>query len=151
MNDDSILIRSLQGELAPGERRELEERLRDDPALARRLARLESTWRGLELPPPAEVPDGFRDAVLARARRAAESPGPLLGSVGARIGAAAALVLGIGLGLDVGSRMPPAPRDAVAAEIGRTLDEVWGAGSGLRDDDWTLLDPGGAESVEERR
>ncbi|SRR6266545_815552 len=96
------LMRLLQGGLPPDRERALRARLEREPELAAAWTRLQRTWSGLELPPPAPVPPGFAQRVAARAREeaGATSWGAAPGWVQAA--AAAALVTGIALGAGAG-------------------------------------------------
>ena len=99
---DEVLVRRLHGQLRPDEARALDERLENDAALAARYRRLEALWGSLELPPTAEAPRGFSAQVAARAQGAslwALAPNWVRG------GAAAALVVGLTLGVGVGERL----------------------------------------------
>ncbi|HYU32816.1 MAG TPA: hypothetical protein VEW48_11695 [Thermoanaerobaculia bacterium] len=95
-------MRLLQGGLPPDRERALRARLEREPELAAAWTRLQRTWSGLELPPPAPVPPGFAQRVAARAREeaGATSWGAAPGWVQAA--AAAALVTGIALGAGAG-------------------------------------------------
>lgn len=96
------LLRRLRGELEPEERRRLEARLAAEPRLRAAAERLERTWSGLELP-PTSVPAGFSAAVMERIS-VAEPEVPAW----ARLAAAAALVAGIAVGMEIG-RLAPEP------------------------------------------
>ena len=111
------LMRLLHGELPPDQARELRARLEREPDLAEAFARLERTWQGLELPPPAPVPLGFAGRLTARARDQADEgrAGEISWATApgwVRAAAAAALVAGIALGAGAGrwtgSREPSA-------------------------------------------
>lgn len=138
------LIRLLHGELPPGRARELRVRLEREPELAEACARLEKTWNGLELPPPAPVPLGFAQRLTVRAREQdgaiswATAPGWV------RAAAAAALATGIALGAGAGrwtaSRAPSI--EVPGEEVSTAVPES----SGLLFDDnlaesyWNALD-----------
>jgi len=96
------LMRLLHGELPPGEARTLRDRLEREPELAAAWERLERSWRGLELPPPAPVPLGFAQRVAAQAREQAGALSWDAAPGWVRAAAAAALVTGIALGAGAG-------------------------------------------------
>jgi anti-sigma factor RsiW len=101
MNEDleRELLRQLRGELPPEEAVALERRLAADPELRARRARLAATWESLVPPPEADVPPGFANRVLARAR--AERGADMSWSLAprwAKLAAASALVVGIATG-----------------------------------------------------
>jgi hypothetical protein len=113
---DHQLLRHLHGELTPAEAQELRRQLAADPALAARLAALERTWRGLELPEPAAPPPGW-PARLARLGADQSGAGGGFFALGAAppwaralvaASLAAGLVLGLGLGGRLASPQPPA-------------------------------------------
>lgn len=116
------LMRLLHGELPPARERELRARLEREPELAAAFARLERTWRGLELPPPAPVPLGFTERVAARAREQAgalswaTAPGWVRAAAAAAL--AAGIALGAGAGLLTGSHAPADPaEEEVASDL----------------------------------
>lgn len=91
------LMRLLHGELSPERAFELSERLAREPELAAEFARLEATWRGLELPPAAPAPRGFARSVAARAENAG-----LWSVTPTRVRVLGAALLAAGLALGVG-------------------------------------------------
>ena len=104
---ESDLMRLLHGELPEAQARDLRARLQSDPALAEEYRRLRQTWEGLALPPPAPVPPGFSNRVMARARAERPEGLSLRGApVWVRAVAAAALVAGTAIGIGVGGRLP---------------------------------------------
>jgi hypothetical protein len=118
------IMRLLHGELPEERARELRARIAREPELAAVLARLERTWSGLELPPPAAAPPGFAQGVLARARREGRDRGDLSWAAAprwARAGAALALAAGLTLGAGAGRLLggspdlPERPRPATPA------------------------------------
>ena len=135
---ESDLMRLLHGELPEARARELRERLERDPALAEEYRNLRRTWEGLALPPPAPVPPGFSQRVMARARADAggnEMPSEGLTLRGApvwvRAVAVAALMAGTALGIGVGGRLPladetPAIAPAVQTEETAQSDDLIG-------------------------
>jgi len=96
------LMRLLHGELPPERARALRDRLEREPELAAAWERLESSWQGLELPPPAPVPLGFAQRVAAQAREQAGALSWDAAPGWVRAAAAAALVTGIALGAGAG-------------------------------------------------
>jgi anti-sigma factor RsiW len=109
------LLRLASGELPADRERALRDRLARDPELAAAYRRLESAWRGLELPPPAPVPLGFSGRVMSRVR-ALDAAGAPAASASVswaaapnwvRATAAAALVAGVLLGAGLGTRRAP--------------------------------------------
>lgn len=155
------LIRLLQGELPPGESRELQLRLLREPELAETFRRLEAAWRGLEPPPTSPVPPGFTGRVMAQVRW---QPAPVALSwsaapVWVRATAAAALIGGAALGLGVG-RILPAPDAAVpaasvsssTASSSSSVTEPDGADYSLAEGYWAVVDDAtGSASTEEIR
>lgn len=144
---DRELMRLVHGELDAERRLELRRALARDPALAERLHRLETTWKHLELAPPAAVPLGFATRVVARAR--AERPGSelswALAPVWARAGAALALAGGIWLGASLSRLEPVAPQTTgaattVAASAETGVYEVYGEGLSLAESYWQTLE-----------
>ncbi len=123
--DERRLIRLLHGELDADERDRLEGRLEHDAQLRRRLADLRSAWESLEEAPFAGVPPDFRDDVMAGARRLRDndlswSAAPAW----VRLGATAALLLGVGLGVGVGERAEPTATATATAEIAVQATEI---------------------------
>lgn len=96
------LMRLLHGELPPDRARALRDRLEREPEVAAAWARLERSWKGLELPPPAPVPLGFAQRVAAQAREQAGALSWAAAPGWVRAAAAAALVTGIALGAGAG-------------------------------------------------
>jgi len=149
------LMRLLHGELPPDRERALRARLEREPELAAAWARLQRTWNGLELPPPAPIPLGFAQRVAARTREQSGARLPLpgereMGSISwqaapgwVRAAAAAALVagaaLGAGAGVWTGGRTSPVPEQGeqisgTAAEDGSLF------GDDLAESYWSALD-----------
>jgi anti-sigma factor RsiW len=131
------LMRLLHGELPAERERELRDRLAREPELAAVFHRLERGWQGLELPPPSAVPPGLTARVMARVRER-RGAAPALSWAAApawvRAAAAVALVAGLAMGAEIGSRgglerSRPAYEDGLAGAIGgRSLAEsYWGA------------------------
>jgi anti-sigma factor RsiW len=115
------IMRLLHGELPEERARELRARIAREPELAAAWARLERSWSGLELPPPAAAPPGFAQSVLARARREGSERSDLSWAAAprwARAGAALALAAGLTLGAGAGRLLggppdlPERPRPA---------------------------------------
>ncbi|MEM7052127.1 MAG: hypothetical protein AAF604_20845 [Acidobacteriota bacterium] len=121
------LWRWIHGELSPQRERELRRLAEDDPALEAERQRLERLWSGLELPPPAAVPVGFKGRVLAH-WESRHRPQPLPRWV--RAAGAAALAGGIFLGVGVG---------ALPEEVAEDSAYVLEADGGLAEDYWQLL------------
>jgi len=96
------LMRLLHGGLSPDRERELRARLEREPELAAAWTRLQRTWSGLELPPPAPVPPGFAQRVAARAQEQAGGTSWSTAPGWVRAAATAALVTGIALGAGAG-------------------------------------------------
>ena len=139
MNDriDTELMGLLTGELEPERAAALEQRLARDGELARRFAALEAGWRGLELPPPSNVPPGLRTRIVARAREIERERRELdwrRAPIWARAIAVIALAAGIGLGVGVSDFEPV----ATSAE---TVEIVQGESVG----EWSVSEPGLAE------
>lgn len=131
------LMRLLHGELPPKRARELRARLEREPELAAAMARLERTWQGLELPPPAPVPPGFARRLTARAREQAGAISWATAPGWVRAAAAAALAAGIALGVAIevpGEEISTAVEepsdllfdDTLAASYWNALDELDG-------------------------
>lgn len=131
-------IRYLAGELAVEERRRLESRLRQDPTLARRFERYEEVWRQLEGPPSAEPETGMPTRVMAAARQRVEPLSWRRAPWWARVGAAAALVLGMTLGSVASAR----EGSRATAEPPILEEEIWYLAPGPAADDWTFLQDG---------
>jgi len=117
--DEKLLTRHLVGETSPEEGRDLAARLAREPELERELERRRAAWEGLALPPAGAAPPGFAAALAARlAPRAAESwlgPAPAW----ARLAAAAALVAGVVLGVQLAPPAEPAETESLlAGELG---------------------------------
>jgi anti-sigma factor RsiW len=133
------LMRLLHGELPPERERELRARLAREPELAAAFARLERTWTGLELPPPAPVPLGFTQRVAARAREKsgavswATAPGRVRAAAAAAL--AAGIALGAGAGLWSGSGAPAAQAQVQAQEGSDLLYD-----DNLAESYWSALD-----------
>jgi anti-sigma factor RsiW len=96
------LMRLLHGELPPDRARELRVRLEREPELAEAMARLETTWNRLELPPSSPVPLGFAQRIAARARDQTGTVSWATAPGWVRAAAAAALAAGIALGAGAG-------------------------------------------------
>jgi anti-sigma factor RsiW len=150
------LMRLLHGELPADEARALRARIFAEPELTRAYRRLELTWQGLSLPPPAPAPPGFAGRVMAHVRRRSAAA-PLTWSAAprwARAAAAAALVAGAALGVGVGRSWPAVAPAAATAEPGaegssQTFLSAAGDAS-LADSYWSLVEDvtagGGAEA-----
>jgi len=121
-DSEAILLRHLLGESSAAERAELERRLAEEPALARELAALDRSWRGLELPPAAPAPIGFATRVTARARRLPEGD---TGSLRLRWASAAALFVGIVLGSSISLGFAGSNEGSEEAEVEATLAESY--------------------------
>lgn len=136
------LMRLLHGELPPDRARELRARLEREPALAEAMARLERSWTGLELPPPAPVPPGFARRLGARAREQAGAVSWSTAPGWVRAAAAAALAAGIALGAGAGRWTDsPTPSEVPGEEISTAAE----ASDPLFDDNlaesyWSALD-----------
>ena len=143
------LMRLLLGELPPEEARSLERRLAEEPALRARYERLRASWESLELEPVREVPEGFRDDVVAAARRLAA--GELSWSVApgwARAGAALALAAGLVLGVSFGRLAAPSVDGETlqeAALLDAYLTAELGSELSLAEAYWLELETGGEE------
>ncbi|MFL6196503.1 MAG: hypothetical protein ACJ75H_20145 [Thermoanaerobaculia bacterium] len=155
------LIRLLQGELPPGESRELQLRLLREPELAEAFRRLEAAWRGLEPPPASAVPPGFTGRVMAQVRRQ-PAPAALSWStapVWVRATAAAALIGGAALGLGVGRILPASEAASSATSVSvssstasSSAAEPDGADYSLAEGYWAVVDDAtGSTSSEEIR
>lgn len=118
------LMRLLHGELAPERAAELRDRIAGEPELAAVWARLERSWNGLELPPPAAAPPGFAQRTLARVRRQGEALSWSAAPLWVRAAAAAALAAGIALGVGAGSwaGTHPGAREETPSFSGMTAD-----------------------------
>jgi anti-sigma factor RsiW len=108
------LMRLLHGELPAEPARRLRDRMEREPELAAAWARLERTWNGLELPPPAPVPPGFSRRILAAAIRtqAGQALTWSAAPTWVRAAAAAALAAGLALGAGAGSWVGKLSRSA---------------------------------------
>lgn len=116
-------------------RRELGERIEQDPRLAVAFARWQGLWDGLDLPSASAAPLGFAPRVAAQVRRRSE--GELNWSRAprwARLAAAAALLVGTLGGVSLGLWQ---------SEMGE-LGELVSQGS-LADDYWLMLEEEGAD------
>jgi hypothetical protein len=125
------LMRLLHGELGTERTRALRARLEREPALAAAYRRLESAWRGLELPPPAPVPVGFAGRVTTHARALRGDGAAAAGTIDwsaaprwVRATGAAALVAGVLLGAGLGSHRSADERATLAGEPGLT-ESYW--------------------------
>ena len=138
------LMRLLHGELPPDRARELRARLEREPELAEAMARLETSWNRLELPPAGPVPLGFARRVAARAREQAGAVSWATAPGWVRAAAAAALAAGIALGAGAGrwtgSRAPSieVPGEEISTSVSEESDLLF-------DDDlagsyWDALD-----------
>lgn len=108
------LMRWLHGELPPAEAAALERRLEADPELADRARRLREVWGSLEPPPESPVPAGFTTRVMtAVASSGSSSPG----WAALRPQWAAALALGLSLGIGAGWTIPVAPSSGVSPGV----------------------------------
>jgi anti-sigma factor RsiW len=122
--EDPILMRFISGELDSGEARRLELRLGEDEELRRRWEELRAAWEGLEPPPTPPVPASFaRDVTEAARRLSASEVSWSAAPLWARTGAAAALVLGLVLGIGAGRLASPSPiGETVRSEEASDLD-----------------------------
>jgi anti-sigma factor RsiW len=145
------LMRLLHGELPAGQARALRARVFREPELAAAYRRLEKTWQGLSLPPASPVPPGFAARVMAGVRGRSGSgafswsaaPGWL------RAAAAAALVAGTVLGINVGRSWPAPGEDAGPnAEPAPTFLALT-AETSLADGYWSLVEDAAADAEQE--
>jgi len=153
------LMRLLHGELPPDKERALRARLEREPELAAAWARLQRTWNGLELPPPAPVPPGFTQRVAVRAREQSGTRLPLPGErVGERemgsiswkaapgwVRAAAALALAAGVALGAGAGVWTGGQAAPVPDQGEQISGTGAEADSLVGDDlaesyWSALD-----------
>lgn len=110
---DRWVLRRLQGQLDSAEQRELEQLL-EQPELARRAAALEATWRDLEPPPASSLPLELRNELMTAVRlEQARQAWPMW----ARPGLAAALLLGVTIGMAASQPELPATATADVNEI----------------------------------
>ena len=138
------LMRLLHGELPPDRARELRVRVEREPELAEAMARLERSWKGLELPPPAPVPLGFALRVAAHAREQAGAVSWATAPGWVRAAAAVALATGIALGAGAG-RWTGDRAPSIEAVPGEEISAASEPSDLLFDDDlaasyWNALD-----------
>ena len=102
--DDAELLRAIHDELEPAEVEALERRMREDARLAARHRQLSETWRELELPPPPTI-HSLRPELAQRLL--AVTSRPQLPPVWRHAASAAVVVLGMAIGLGLGSPGDP--------------------------------------------
>lgn len=136
---ETELMRLLHGELPAEQAGALRSRIEREPELAAAWARMERSWRGLELPPAAPAPAAFAQRVLAQARRqpGVSGSGWSAAPRWARAAAAAALAAGLALGLGAGKLV--GSRSAQDTENPLALSAA-GGGPSLAETYWDSLD-----------
>lgn len=136
------LMRWLHGELTAAEVAALERRLEEEPELAARYRRLQEVWGSLELAPEAPVPAGFATRVMAEVGSSGSSPA----RSALRPQWAAALALGIILGVGAGLTLPePPPQGPPVEEVAggalASLEQPW---EDEPEDAWPWPEPAGS-------
>lgn len=117
MTDERELVRLIHGELPPERARRLAGEIERDPELAARHRRLAALWESLELPPPTPVPPGFAARVTARLPAEREAAPPFGSApVWVRWSGAAALALGLWVGVVAGGELSAAAPEAAEVE-----------------------------------
>lgn len=144
--NEKQMLRLLHGELDAGQAGELRRRIAGDPALASRFAELERAWTALDLP-PASVPIGWSGRLVAAAEDRVETEIRWRQAPGwARAGAAAALVVGMGIGVLLGPSTPAGePLDWPSSELQSELADPLT----LAETYWLMLDEEATASGEE--
>ncbi|MEM7349784.1 MAG: hypothetical protein AAF657_03190 [Acidobacteriota bacterium] len=98
-----LMQRRQRAEMSIDEADRIEQRLRADDELQSSYEQLAGTWDGLQLPEPAATPPGFAQHVLQAARKIRDHElSWALAPTWARLGAAAALVAGLTVGVTFG-------------------------------------------------
>ena len=100
--EDRLVVRRLAGELTEEQQTSLRRREAEDPALSERASAIDAAWQRLAQPPAAPSPD-LREDVLTRIRQQDELAAFSfrLPTAGTRAAAAAMLVLGVTVGLQL--------------------------------------------------
>ncbi len=142
-------------DLSAGRRRELVERMGQDPQRKATLERWQRRWDDLELPPPGAAPLGFASRLAAQVRGRVE--GELRWSFAprwARLAAAAALLVGTAGGVSLGLWQAGSGQSGLGSsgleQLAEWADQGSLAGS-LADDYWLLLDQEATNSGEVSR
>lgn len=127
MNDDTLLLYYYDDGLSVAERREVERALAADPSLAARYRALACDLARLPdartVPPSADMVQRWHDSIArAAGQGAGEKPGHRFHSWSFLLGAvaAAALAVGMGLGIFLAADRPAAPPPALAVTDGGT-------------------------------
>lgn len=117
------LVAYLDGELAPEERREVEQRLARDPAYRARMQAVERTWQMLDLLPRAEATPNFTQttlkmvAVTAEDDVAKQKADATKNHWQAWIAAIAGGVLALGIGYFAVGHFAAEPNDRLVREL----------------------------------
>lgn len=148
--EERRLIRYLGNQVSEAERRRFEEELRQDADLARRHREFAALWGQLDGPPVSSLPEEFSRHIVSRALQEATKD-PLAGSLRwsqapgwARLGATAALLMGLTVGSVAGARQnqPSVAGYSLGLEsaVSHPVEELDFLSPGLADSYWSFVE-----------